>query len=212
VPNCRKKGTQHSHRDNYQSVQKKLVEDKKRAALIAQQVVSERGHVHLIASRQLKHLDLMKRAVLAAGWDGPTYMLRGEENALGDSQRIAEAIIAGGFWEVDEEESKKTKTRVWRQISPASDGIREAIIFSTVADEGLDIPPIDRVHFCFPIRSEVPTIQLAGRCERVAEGKHDAVVVNYNDWKVTIFNEQNHDRMQTFRMQGIVEKREEIAV
>ena len=63
VPNCKKIGTAHFHRNNYSSVQKRLVESKVRNAMIAERIVSERGHVHLVASRQLKHLDLLRKAV-----------------------------------------------------------------------------------------------------------------------------------------------------
>jgi superfamily II DNA or RNA helicase len=177
VPNCKKIGASHGHRDNYQSCLKKLVENKDRNELIARKIVSERGHVHLIPSRQLKHLAAIRKACEEAGWDGPIFMLRGEENARGESQIIAEEI----------EKSN------------------EALIFSTVAGEGLDIPPIDRVHMVFPGRQEVATIQVIGRCERVVEGKYDAVVIDYHDHQVLVFHEQFGERARTYRMQDLNE-------
>jgi superfamily II DNA or RNA helicase len=207
IPNCRKNGTKHSHRDNYSTVLKNLVESPERARLIAQEVVSERGHVHLIPSSQLKHLDILKEACVEAGWDGPIYMLRGEENADGLSQDIATAIEAGGFWELYEtkERSERTNRMVKvvkiRKVSDDMPHGREALVFSTVAGEGLDIPPIDRVHIVFPMKQEAATVQLVGRGERITEGKTDSIIKDYRD-RCVVFAEQAMERDRTYRMAG----------
>jgi superfamily II DNA or RNA helicase len=199
VPGCRKNGTEHMHRNNYASVLKKLVEDNNRNEMIAQRIVSERGHVHLVASRQLKHLDLLRKACESAGWDGPIYMLRGEENAAGLSQYIAEAIHEGGQWEMIYEESAGGEE--WQQTSHTGEYGKEAIIFSTVADEGLDIPPIDRIHLAFPMRQEAAIIQLVGRCERIYEGKDNSIIVDYSD-RCDVFAQQAVERDRVFRYIG----------
>jgi superfamily II DNA or RNA helicase len=199
VPGCRKRGTQHTHRNNYSTVLKHLVESDERNELIARRIVSERGHVHLVASRQLKHLDAIRRACEDAGWDGPINMLRGEENAAGLSQHIAEAVVAGGQWELIQHPDADDDA--WEQVAPVGDHGREAIIFSTVADEGLDIPPIDRVHVVFPMRQEAAVIQLVGRCERVADGKDGAVIVDYAD-RCSVFAEQALERDRVYRYVG----------
>lgn len=200
VPDCTKSLVKrHMHRNNYSSVLKRLVEDKERNALVARRVVSERGHVHLVASRQLKHLDLLRKAIEAAGWDGPIYMLRGEENARGESQLIAEAVSAGGQWDfLDVENGGQS----WEQITPVGEHGREAVILSTIADEGLDVPPIDRTHIVFPMRQEAAVIQLIGRGERVTEGKDDSVIVDYNDPGCGAFAEQALERERVFRSTG----------
>lgn len=214
VPDCRKAGSQHSHRNNYSSCLKKLVEDRARNDLVGRTIARERGHVHLVYSRQLKHLELIAKAAAKAGWDGPVYRIRGEENASGDSQNIARAIIAGGFWKLDEEKSRPAvRARggepavpaviVWKQTSAPVDGVREALVLSTVADEGMDIPPIDRVHMVFPGRQQAATIQIVGRGERVAEGKTEVVVVDYHDHLTDVFDEQYAERLRTYRAQGI---------
>lgn len=169
---CKKRG-KHRHRNNYSSALKKLVEDKQRNKLIAERIVRDRGHVHLVPSRQLKHLDLLKQACCDAGWDGPIFFLRGEENARGESQDIV------------------------REIEMS----HEAIIFSTVANEGLDIPPIDRVHIVFPMRQEAATIQLVGRGERVAEGKEESIILDYVDSSVP-FSDQALDRHMVYGAVG----------
>lgn len=201
VPGCPKSGVKaHKHNNNYSSCLKKLVEDKDRANLIASRIVAERGHVHLVPSRQLKHLDLLKKAVVSAGWDGPIYMLRGEENAAGLSQHIADAIHQGGQWEMVFREAAGGEE--WEQATPIGEHGREAVIFSTVADEGLDIPPIDRIWITFPMRQESAIIQLVGRGERVSEGKVDAIIKDVVDPGCAIFQDQALERERVFRNIG----------
>lgn len=208
VPGCRKIGEPHGHRNNYATVKKNLVEDEVRNRLIAERVVSERGHVHLVASKELKHLDLLRAACEEAGWDGPIFMLRGKENAEGLSQAIAEAIESGGHWETYEGKEGRKKVVKLRRVAQVSEHGREAIVFSTVADEGLDIPPIDRLHIVFPMRQEAALIQLVGRAERVTEGKTDAVLIDYRD-RCSVFAQQGEERDRVLRQVGyrVVERR-----
>ncbi len=173
-PDCKKK-TQHSHRNNWPSCLKALVEDKDRNALIAEMISSEPDHVHLVPSRQLKHLDLIEKALKAAGYEGPIRKLRGEENARGESTEIAEAMKQAGG----------------------------GVLLSTVADEGLDVPPLDRVWMVFPIRQQAATIQIVGRVERASPGKASAVVVDVHDPGCGVFDEQHLERMRTYRAQGL---------
>lgn len=173
VPGCKKKG-QHMHKNNYTSALKKLVEDEKRNRDIAAFIVARRGHIHLVPSRQLKHLTALKKACIEAGWpEEHIWMLRGEENAAGLSQQIAQEVGAA----------------------------HEAIIFSTVADEGLDIPPIDHTHVVFPMKQESATIQLVGRGERVAEGKEATFIVDWTD-PCEPFITQASERDRVYRKQG----------
>lgn len=207
LPGCRKGNTHHGHRNNYASVLKNLVEDGGRNAMIGKMIATERGHVHLVNSSQLKHLDLLKHACVDAGWDGPIYMLRGEENAEGLSQPIAEAIADGGFWETYEAKEKNPETNRMRnvtrmrKVSDEAPHGREAIIFSTVADEGLDIPPIDRVWITFPMRQEAAVIQLVGRGERIAPAKTDSVIIDLRD-RCQVFADQALERDRVFRQIG----------
>lgn len=173
-PDCRV-AKKHSHRNNYASVLKALVESPERNAAIAARIMSERGHVHLVPSRQKKHLELVRKALLAAGWpENRIWMLRGEENAQGLSQQIVDEVAQAD----------------------------EAVILSTVADEGLDIPPIDRLHLIFPMRGELGVIQTVGRVERVSPNKDDAVVIDYRESRVSVFESQFQDRCRVYRMQG----------
>jgi superfamily II DNA or RNA helicase len=176
VPDCPKNGKRHSHRNNYSSVVKKLVEDKKRNDRIAQRILANPTGIHLVNSRQLKHLDLIRKAVEKAGWQGSIHMLRGKENADGMSQEIAEHMEAD-----------------------AREG-RGAVLFSTVAEEGMDIPPIDHVHITFPMRDEGGLIQLVGRGERIFPTKTHSRVVDYRDMETSCFASQAAERDRVFYM------------
>lgn len=176
-PGCKKSGKEaHGHRNNYTTVVKNLTADKQRNALIASKVVAEPNRIHLVPSSQLKHLDAMKKAIEEAGWDNPIYYLRGEENARGESREIVRQIMEG------------SRTG--------------CVILSTVADEGLDIPPIDRVHIPFPMRQEGATIQLVGRGERVFEGKDGCVIIDYVDVECEVLRNQSYAREKTYRKQA----------
>ncbi len=173
-PGC-KKTTQHSHRNNWMSVKKALVNDESRNRLIAETIMSESGHIHLVGSRELTHLDLIEKALVEVGYSHPIYKLRGEENARGESQAITQELIREGA----------------------------GVLLSTVAGEGLDIPPLDRVHVVFPMRQATATIQLIGRVERSSPGKTSSVVVDWHDSGCIVFDEQHRERMRTYRTQGL---------
>lgn len=170
-----KKTSKHKHRNNYSSVLKKLVEDEGRNQRIAKAIFEDRGQVHLVPSRQLKHLNLIRRELLDLGWpEEKIFLLRGEENAAGMSQTIAKAV----------------------------EDADEAVVLSTVADEALDIPPISRTHIVFPMRQEGATIQLVGRGERVWPGKTEAIVKDWHEPLVEVFRGQFSERDRCYRMAG----------
>lgn len=175
-PDCKEGKRKHRHRNNYSSVLKQLVEDETRNARVAARIMSERGHVHLVPSAQLKHLDAIEAELVKAGWPADKiWKLRGQENAEGVDQKIVQQIVASD----------------------------EAVLLSTVAKEALDIPPIDRTHISFPMRDEGATIQLVGRCERVCPPrKTDAIVVDYREPRVDVLEGQWHERRRTYGMQG----------
>lgn len=168
----------HSHRNNYSSILKRLVEDKDRNKRIADRVALERGHTHLVASGQLKHLDLLRKEIIAAGWpEEKIWKLTGKENAEGLDQKIIQDVMDAD----------------------------EAVILATiqVAGEALDVPPIDRVHIVFPMRDQGATIQLVGRGERVFPSKKtDALVIDYREYLVDVLEGQFGERDRTYRMQG----------
>jgi superfamily II DNA or RNA helicase len=55
------------------------------------------------------------------------------------------------------------------------------VILSTVADEGTDIPRLDRLHLVWPARKELTIVQQVGRVLRTHPDKRGVVVYDYVD-------------------------------
>ena len=68
-------------------------------------------------------------------------------------------------------------------------------LFST----GIDIPHLDTVFICAPIRSEVKLRQTAGRVMRMADNKKGAIIVDFTDPKVEILKNQASKRKTIFK-------------
>lgn len=175
VPDCTKKNG-HQHRNNWSSVLKALIEDPERNKLIAEMICTAPEGIHLVATGQKKQIALLKKALKAAGWAGKIHTLTGEENQKGLSQGIAQEI--------------------------EDDSHLGHVILSTVAEEGLDIPPIDHVHMTFPRRQEAAIEQVAGRGERQWPGKEESWIIDYRDSGCTVFESQYMVRESVYNYMG----------
>lgn len=67
-------------------------------------------------------------------------------------------------------------------------------LFST----GIDIPHLDTIFICAPIRSEVKLRQTAGRIMRLAEDKGSATIVDFVDYKIELLRKQANKRKYIF--------------
>jgi superfamily II DNA or RNA helicase len=76
------------------------------------------------------------------------------------------------------------------------------IVFSTLADEGTDIPRLDRIFLAYPGRKLRGFEQTIGRIMRPHPKKKDAIVYDFRDYKVPILNSQYR-----FRAQNIYNKK-----
>lgn len=176
VPDCDKSHKGHQHRNNWSSVLKKLVEDKKRNADIAAFITMLPEEIHLIPTSQKKHIDLITKALKKAGYPGKIHVLTGEENAKGVSQDIAQEI--------------------------EQDSHLGHVILSTVAGEGLDIPPINYVHGVYPMRQKGALEQLFGRGERAWPGKDESWIIDWRDDGCSVFASQAETRMEVYAEMG----------
>ena len=71
------------------------------------------------------------------------------------------------------------------------------VLFSTkLADEGLDIPRLDRLFLTCPIRSVNKVNQQIGRILRKFTYKEDAVVFDFRDSLVSLAESQYHTRLK----------------
>jgi superfamily II DNA or RNA helicase len=64
------------------------------------------------------------------------------------------------------------------------------VLLSTLADEALDIPRLDRMHLVFPQRNAGLVVQQVGRVERQHPEKKDAVIYDYVDGNVGALDAQ----------------------
>jgi superfamily II DNA or RNA helicase len=153
VPDCGEFRT-HTHRSNYTTVVAELAKDTQRAMLVASKVVGEykKGHACLVISKRINHLKLIETHVVQRLGPGfRTYMLTGKEKTE-ERMRVSEEAMTA-----------------------------PCVVFSTLADEALDIPRLDRVFLCWPTRNSSLVTQQIGRIERAHPDKVDAVVYDFVD-------------------------------
>jgi superfamily II DNA or RNA helicase len=158
----------HWHRNNYQQVKSALVEDGDRNFLITETVWDEvlsGAHHHLIVSNEIKQLDILY-----------TNLLGHHSHAEG----LPPVFVLTG----------KVKGKERARLKAEIESVPEAIIFATVAKEGLDIPPVDRIYLPFPESNPKAVQQKIGRGTRIHEGKVDTIVFDFFDILIEVFRKQ----------------------
>ena len=156
-------------RNNYQKLISSLIENSERNNLIAKLICKDPNSAHLIISRRLKHLEDIHNSVIAAGFDSKRcFMLTGKEPS-DERLRIAKLADEGSI-----------------------------AIFSTVADEGLDIPRLDRIHLVFPSKNHETIRQQVGRGLRNHDAKQETIVYDYVDIKIGVSKNQWRNRMNKY--------------
>ena len=68
-------------------------------------------------------------------------------------------------------------------------------LFST----GIDIPQLEILYLCAPIKSEVMLRQAAGRLMRISKGKKKAKIIDFIDQKIDILKYQGYHRNRIFK-------------
>lgn len=137
----------------WQQLVKLIESDNLRAHVVAVQVASEPGCAHLILSRRLKHLEKMAEQLRLLGYPAEKiFMLTGKESVT-ERMDVAERIDEG-----------------------------DLVVLSTIADEALDVPRIDRVHLTWPTRKIGIVTQQIGRGMRPHPDKSEFVVYDYIDF------------------------------
>lgn len=153
----------HGHKDNFQKLKDKLVVDQLRNSMIVSSVVGQiktGDHHHAIISNEVRHLEAiedMYHRILSKSHvePPPLFILTGR--VTGDKRK---AMI---------EEIK---------ASPS------AVVFTTVAKEGLDIPMIDRIYLAWPDSNPKVTQQKIGRGTRSHAGKGETLIFDFLDVNV----------------------------
>lgn len=166
LPNVELIPTEFSFRynDDYAKLIKELTENEARNKLILQKVAAEAkaGHYCLVLSERVAHCQLLNKKF--------------EQEA----SEVKSAVLVG---ELNQSERQKVMDELRnRELN---------VVFATkVADEGLDIPHLDRLFIAAPYRSAHKVKQQVGRIMRPAEGKSDAIVYDFVDEKIPVLKNQ----------------------
>lgn len=150
-----KGGTSRWSRSNYPELLEALCNDTDRNKLIAAAVVKYcSGHHALLVSARKTHLSLLRAHIEQLGYPDPILTLTGEDS--NDDRRKATEFV----------------------------GSEPSLLLSTVANEAVDIPRLDRLVLPFPQGNDGLVTQQVGRVERTHQAKADAVILDICDLNV----------------------------
>ena len=141
-------------RSNYGEMIQALITDQDRNQLIVNQIKANVGHHQMVLSKRLDHLYLLEGMLEEQGFADYIVKITGQTK---NEDRLAAKRLA--------------------ETSPC-------VLLSTVADEALDIPRLDRLHLCFPQKNAGLVTQQVGRVERKHPDKLDAIIYDYIDGNV----------------------------
>lgn len=163
-------------RRGYSQMLSNIVTDKKRNELIIKNLWKCRKRYNLVLSRQIKHLKELHAMFVKAHpeLEEQTQLLIGHmSRAQRDS--VLESMMEGNI----------------------------NYVFATqLADEGLDVPILDRLHLIFPGRAEGKVQQQIGRIQRTYPGKKKAICYDYVDRKTSVLSRQAEAREEVYRNTG----------
>jgi hypothetical protein len=160
-------------RSNYPQMITALIEDEDRNRAITANILKNEGHHQLVISKRLGHLSTIAEMLEEAGFADPVVTIIGQDDS--EHRREAKAL--------------------------AED--KPCVILSTLADEALDIPRLDRLHLIFPQRNSGLVIQQVGRVERVHEEKTEAIIYDYCDLNIGPLEKQwRVRRFEVYELRG----------
>lgn len=159
----------------YRHLLKALEQDHGRVRRIVQTIASQpESTAQLVLSKRIEYLDLIGAGLIVeAGWSDERIMTYQGKDKLDARDEV---------------------------VARASEG--SCVILSTLADEGLDIPRLDRLHLTWPARKELTITQQVGRVARAHEGKLSPVVFDYVDTGHPMFYDQFKARRRLYNKKG----------
>lgn len=163
---------------NYVKLIEHLTTDKKRNDLIAQKIMENEGHSCLILSDRLEQLrSIMLRL--------PSEMLK-------------EATYIDGKMQ-----SKKAKAEREQAIEDMRTGKKKYLFASyNLCKEGLDIPCLDRLFLCSPVKYSAIITQAVGRVRRTHPGKETPIVYDFVDKNIGFCVGAYKKRCTAYRKMG----------
>jgi superfamily II DNA or RNA helicase len=164
----------------YRRIIAALKEDRARVAKIVENIMAQQIEcAQLVTADQLGYLDLIEAGLFMSGYEGDIYMMRGAEG-LDRREEIARLADAG-----------------------------RCVILSTVADEGTDIPRLDRLHLTWPGKLDRVLQQKVGRVLRTHPDKRETIIFDYVDDEGMLLN-QARLRMNFYRRAGYPVEQERV--
>jgi superfamily II DNA or RNA helicase len=125
----------------------------------------------LVVSKRLGILEHIRTALEFGGYEGAIYEYRG--SVPGDERAEIARLAESG----------------------------SCVILATVADEGVDIPRLDRLHLVWPARKELTLTQQVGRVLRTHPDKREVVIYDYVD-EEGMLQSQAQARLRVYRRAG----------
>lgn len=168
-------------RNNYMSMMEAIVEDRDRNRLILDLLrhYADRGRTILVTSRRIKHLEL-----LYDKWFLYT-------NAANRSPSYPHPVMLVGTMS-----AKDRQEAIW-QIEQGT------VVFSTLADEALDIPLLDTIVLTYPSTKPDVVKQQIGRIERMHDDKKSSLVIDITDPVIPVLRQQGYRRrVMLYNLEG----------
>jgi superfamily II DNA or RNA helicase len=156
--------------DDYPWMLQRLVTDERRNALIVETVAAEAqaGHTCLVLSGRIDHCEELRDRLLEAGV----------------TAEVLTSVVG--------------KARRAELLDAARSGRVQALVATSLADEGLDLPRLSRVFLTYPGRARGRTLQRLGRLMRPHPDKTDAVLFDFVDERVSVLRRQHAERRRLY--------------
>ena len=154
---------------DYGKMVKRLTLDVPRNQLINDNLMENSDHYNLILSSRIEHLEILHANLIET-----------------DPSLESKARMLIGRMKGSEREEV---------IGDMRNGDINYIFATQLADEGLDLPRLDRLHLVFPSRAEAKIQQQIGRIQRTFGNKDDALCYDFVDGGKTFSNQASARRM-----------------
>lgn len=163
---------------DYAKLMSNMSQDPQRNSLIVRTIARYApGHSSLVLSERIEHVQVLAMMLAKAM----------------PSARIA--ILSGSL-------SRQEREAV---VAQARNREVDILLATRLAREGLDLPHLDRLFLVMPKRASSTVQQEVGRIMRPAEGKSEALVVDFWDSKVPLVRKQYYARLSVYRQLGMQE-------
>ena len=161
----------------YADILREIIESQQRNKLILDILKKEcPGHCSLVLSKRVGHCGHLAKMLAD----------------VAPSLKIA--VIHG----------KMSKKQREETIEKMKNGKLDILFAVNIAKEGLDIPRLDRLFLVCSGRNEAEVEQMVGRIQRASPGKEDAVVFDFVDEKIGMFQAQYWARRRVYKKLGMI--------